>query len=119
MSVEINDNNNGEIVIITKKGMAIRFLASNINPMGKIASGVTGISLKEDDEVIYGKYISKKNEDEIAITCERDKIFILTSLKKNIEKVKVTDIKLQNRAGRGTYIMMVSLDDEISDVQYN
>ena len=119
MSVEINDNNNGEIVIITKKGMAIRFLASNINPMGKIASGVTGISLKEDDEVIYGKYISKKNEDEIAITCESDKIFILTSLKKNIEKVKVTDIKLQNRAGRGTYIMMVSLDDEISDVQYN
>lgn len=28
----------------------------------------------------------------------------------------ISDIKLQNRAGRGTSIMMVSLDDEIKDV---
>ena len=98
--------------------MAIRFLSTNINTMGKIASGVTGISLKEDDEVIYAKVIDINN-DEIAVTSNVDKTFILTSSNKNTEEVNLTDIKLQNRAGRGTDIMMVSLDDEIKTVQYN
>lgn len=119
VSIEINNASNGEIVIVTKKGMGIRFLSTNLNPMGKVASGVTGISLKENDEVIYGKYISRNDNDEIAITSEHDRLFTLTSSKKNIQEVKVTDIKLQNRAGRGTDIMMVTLDDEVESVQYN
>lgn len=105
--------------MITKKGMAIRFLSSNLNTMGKIASGVTGISLKENDEVIYAKNILNSSDDELAITSEKDNKFILTSLNKVIKEVEVSDIKLQNRAGRGTDIMMIALDDEIESVQYN
>lgn len=119
VSIEINNASNGEIVIVTKKGMGIRFLSTNLNTMGKVASGVTGISLKENDEVIYGKYISRNDNDEIAITLEQDRVFTLTSSKKNVQEVKVTDIKLQNRAGRGTDIMMITLDDEVDSVQYN
>lgn len=119
VSIEINNASNGEIVIVTKKGMGIRFLSTNLNTMGKVASGVTGISLKENDEVIYGKYISRNDNDEIAITSEQDRVFTLTSSKKNVQEVKVTDIKLQNRAGRGTDIMMITLDDEVDSVQYN
>ena len=48
------EGNEGEILIVTKKGMAIRFLSEGVNTMGRIASGVTGISLKEDDEAISG-----------------------------------------------------------------
>ncbi len=33
--------------------MCIRFNVNTINFMGKVASGVTGISLKDDDEVIF------------------------------------------------------------------
>lgn len=87
--------------------------------MGKIASGVTGISLKENDEVIYAKNILNSSDDELAITSEKDNKFILTSLNKVIKEVEVSDIKLQNRAGRGTDIMMIALDDEIESVQYN
>ena len=36
--IEAND---GEILIVTKKGMAIRFLSEGVNTMGRIASGVT------------------------------------------------------------------------------
>lgn len=119
VSIEINSLSYGEIVMITKKGMAIRFLSSNLNTMGKIASGVTGISLKENDEVIYAKNILNSSDDELAITSEKDNKFILTSLNKVIKEVEVSDIKLQNRAGRGTDIMMIALDDEIESVQYN
>ena len=99
--------------------MAIRFNQSNINPMGRIASGVTGISLKDNDEVLYGRYIIESGDNEIAATSTEEGVFTLTSLKKNVETVKISDIKLQNRAGRGTDIMVVSLDDEIVSVQYN
>lgn len=119
VSIEIDNLSDGEIVIVTKKGMAIRFLSSNLNTMGKVASGVTGISLKENDEVIYGKYVSRNDNDEIAITSEQDKVFTLISSKKKVQEVKVADIKLQNRAGRGTDIMMIALDDEVDSVQYN
>lgn len=118
VSVQISKVNNGQIVLITKKGMAIRFLSSNINTMGKIASGVTGISLKEDDEVIYAKVIDINN-DEIAITSDFDKTFTLITSNKDTKEINLTDIKLQNRAGRGTDIMIVSLDDEIKTIQYN
>ena len=119
VSIEINSLSYGEIVMITKKGMAIRFLSSNLNTMGKIASGVTGISLKQDDEVIYAKNILNGSNDELAITSENDNKFTLTSVNKVVKEVDVSDIKLQNRAGRGTDIMMTSLDDYIDSVQYN
>ncbi len=73
ISVCIEDYSEREVLIISKKGMAIRFLSDNVNPMGRIAAGVTGISLKEDDEVIYGKIIdiTSNNSDEIAVDTSR------------------------------------------------
>ena len=51
---DISSVNIGFMVMITKKGMAIRFPVNNVNPMGKVASGVTGMSIK-DDEVFFAK----------------------------------------------------------------
>jgi len=105
------------MIIITKKGMGIKFLSNNINPMGKIASGVTGISLKEGDEVIYGRLIGNTNDNsipELAIT-SNDTI-ILISKNKDKKEISVDEIKLQNRAGKGSSIMTIVLDDEIKDI---
>ena len=109
------NNNDVEMIIITKKGMVIKFLSSNINQMGKIASGVTGISLKEGDEVIYGKLIGSCNSmPEVALTSS-DKI-TLTSKNKETKEIYIDEIKLQNRAGKGSSIMTILLDDEIKDI---
>ena len=107
--------------MVTKRGMAIRFPVENVNSMGKIASGVTGISLKDDDEVIYGKYYSSyiSTSDNNIILNEDDAEIVLTSKSKNKEEVKIKDIKLQNRAGRGKNIMLLVLDDEIKEVISN
>lgn len=117
ISAEMYNNNVAEIVIITKKGMGIKFSSENINTMGKVASGVTGISLKENDEVIYGKIIAiQYGEDlnELAIT-SNDKI-ILVSKNKEKKEVDIEDIKLQNRAGKGSNIITIALDDEIKEI---
>ena len=117
ISIEMYNENDVEMIIITKKGMGIKFLSNNINPMGKIASGVTGISLKEGDEVIYGKLIGYRNDKsipEIAIT-SNDTI-TLTSKNKDRKEISLQEIKLQNRAGKGSSIMTIVLDDEIKDI---
>jgi topoisomerase-4 subunit A len=108
----------GYLVIITKKGMGIRFPIENVSAMGKVATGVTGISLRDEDEVIFGKYHSNYISSEgNSITLSADKAeIVLTSKAKEKSIIKINDIKLQNRAGRGTNIMMVVLDDEIKDV---
>ena len=41
-----------EIILVTKKGQSIRFKEKDIRPMGRQASGIRGIRLKKNDEVI-------------------------------------------------------------------
>ena len=117
VSIEMYNENDVEMIIITKKGMGIKFLSNNINAMGKIASGVTGISLREGDEVIYGKLLGvsdSKDIPELALTSND----IITLISKNKEKKEISldEIKLQNRAGKGSSIMTIVLDDEIKDI---
>ena len=111
INVDIAGENIGHIIMITKKGMAIRFPVSSVSSMGRISSGVTGISLKDEDEVIFGKCVlSIGHEDEV-----HNKIQ-LTSKNKEVKNILLDDIKLQNRAGRGSCVMIIVLDDEIKNV---
>ncbi|SFD33406.1 DNA topoisomerase IV subunit A [Clostridium uliginosum] len=114
---DINKATLGHLIIITKKGMAIRFPVENVNTMGKVASGVTGISLRDEDEVVFGTYISKYlevNGNKVIISPKNQEI-LLTSKAKQKTNIRVDDIKLQNRAGRGTNIVLM-LDDEIKEI---
>lgn len=45
-------NGENDILLITKKGMSIRFRESDVRPMGRATTGVTGIKLSEGDEVV-------------------------------------------------------------------
>ena len=120
ISVCIYNNIKAEIVIISKKGMAIRFLSDNVNTMGRVASGVTGISLKDDDEVISGKVIGliASDNDEIAIDKDNNSQVILITKNKEKKNVLIEEIRIQNRAGRGTNVMVINLDDEITETEF-
>ncbi|WP_252231567.1 DNA topoisomerase IV subunit A [Clostridium sp. ZBS15] len=117
ISVDINNITLGNLIMITKKGMAIRFPVENVNSMGKVASGVTGISLREEDEVIFGAYVSKYLEvnGNMVIISPRSQEISLASKANEKLNITVEDIKLQNRAGRGTNVMLM-IDDELKDV---
>jgi len=106
------------MVMITKKGMAIRFPVNNVNPMGKVASGVTGMSIK-DDEVFFAKCfvnMEQKENGEIAVTSLNKYQLQVINNNKEITKICVNTIKLQNRAGRGSSLIVVQIDDEIKNI---
>jgi len=45
-------NGEQEVVLVTRRGRAIRFDERNVRPMGRTAAGVRGIRLKSDDRVV-------------------------------------------------------------------
>jgi len=55
-------NDEDEIVIATRKGLAVRFAGENVRPMGRTARGVIGIRLEDGDEVCGAAFVddSKK-----------------------------------------------------------
>lgn len=125
VNVDINFDN-ATVILVTKNGMGIKFSATAINPMGRVASGVTGISLKDDNKVIFGKVIPPTegiddktleayNDYKKELTSNYEKL-VLESKQKEKAEVNIEDIKLQNRAGRGSSLMILVLEDYIKDV---
>ncbi|MBC8590875.1 DNA gyrase subunit A [Wansuia hejianensis] len=51
ISVKKTEGNN-QIIVVTKKGMSIRFDETDVRPMGRSAMGVKAITLDKDDEVV-------------------------------------------------------------------
>jgi DNA gyrase subunit A len=51
IGVKASDGDN-EVVLATRKGLAIRFLEEEVRPMGRNTRGVRGISLKAGDDVV-------------------------------------------------------------------
>ena len=60
-------NGNKHIIIGTKKGMLIRFHETDVRPMGRPATGVKGISLDPDDEVI-GMDVLEEDSEVLVVT---------------------------------------------------
>ena len=107
INIEFSDSDSDcDIIFVTKKAMCIRFKCDTISYMGKVASGVTGISISEDDEIVSG-FIFDNRQKEIQ----------LKSKNKETKTVEISDIKQQNRAGRGKNIMLVVLGDYIKDIK--
>ena len=80
-----------EIIILTKKGMSIRFATKTIGAIGRLSVGVKGINLAEGDEVIAALPIHK-DTDTVAI-------FTVSGMGK---KVNLKEFPLQGRGGKGT-----------------
>ena len=126
-SIKINnDILDKDVLMVTKKAMCIRFNVNTINFMGRVASGVTAISLRDDDEVIFVDLVrsmAKQSEgnNEIAITLEEDLrleniSLTVNSFKGEMKVMKLYDIKVQNRAGRGKNLTNALIDDYVEDV---
>jgi DNA gyrase subunit A len=89
-----------EILLVTKKGKAIRFKGEDVRSMGRASYGVTGIKMDGDDKVVSLEILP--NED-------RDKFSILTVTKKGMGKrTTIDDYRLTGRAGKGIINMNVT-----------
>jgi DNA gyrase subunit A len=59
---------NDDVLLITKKGKAIRFNEKTARPMGRTATGVIGIRLDDDDEVVSCDVIDDDAKELLVVT---------------------------------------------------
>lgn len=98
------------IILISKNGNSIKFETKDITPVGRVALGVKGMRLDENDEIVAALPIHK-DTDSLAI-------FTTSGLGK---KVELNEFPLQGRGGKGTICskeevagaLMVSDEDNI------
>ncbi len=82
------------VMIITKKGQAIRFSEKDVRSMGRVAAGVRGIKFKGDDVAVGMDVIPPKLAD--------GKLDVLVVMSKGYGKrTDVNDYRLQGRGGSG------------------
>lgn len=102
-----------DVIVATRKGMAIRFKESDVRPMGRTARGVKVMSLKDGDEIV-------------GMTTVRDSGLILTVSETGYGRISdVSNYRIQSRGGKGlknyhidkygevAALSVVSLDDDI------
>lgn len=96
------------VLMITRKGKAIRFPESDARPMGRSTTGVTGMKLDPDDGIIGMEVFSKQEPKE---DDKRKKLFreIMTISEKGLGKrTPVRLFPVQKRAGKGVKVASVS-----------
>lgn len=94
-----------DYLMATQAGMVIRFKTTGINPIGRNASGVCGMKVKDDDQVIAAFPI--KDEDEILYRCKNE-----------TKTVKGKKYKVQNRGGKGVHgIKLLKRDGELLGIE--
>ena len=116
--VRMTDGNN-EVIIATKKGMAIRFKETDVRPMGRLARGVKALKLKEGDSVVGMSIIE---EGKLILTVSETGYGRLSS---------PNDYRLQSRGGKGltnyhvnkygdvAALTVVPLDDDVIIISEN
>jgi DNA gyrase subunit A len=92
-----------DLIIGTKKGMAIRFNEKDIRPMGRQAAGVRGIKLEKDDEVI-GMIAVKRSGTTILVVTEKG----------FGKRSDLNDYRITHRGGKG--IITVKVNDKTGDM---
>ncbi len=84
-----------EVLLVTKKGQAIRFSEDKVRNMGRASYGVTGIKLEQGDEVVSLEILNTKE--------------VLTITKNGYGKrTAVEDYRKTARAGKGVINLKVS-----------
>lgn len=92
-----------DLIIGTRKGMAIRFNEKDIRPMGRQATGVRGIKLEKGDEVIG------------MIAVKRPGTTILVVTEKGFGKrSELSDYRITHRGGKG--IITVKVNERTGDM---
>lgn len=79
----------GNVLLVSHNGYYLHYSSNEVPVVGKVASGVKGISLK-DDYVVAGLTYN-----------DNDEYLNIVTDKKTAKRIKLTDLDLMNRAKRG------------------
>ncbi|TLS35122.1 DNA gyrase subunit A [Pseudalkalibacillus caeni] len=80
-----------ELILGTKKGMAIRFHETDVRSMGRTATGVKGITLQEEDQVVGVGVLDEDQDIDILIVTEKG----------FGKRTPMQEYRIQSRGGKG------------------
>ena len=84
-------NGESQIMIAAKSGKSIRFEESKTRPMGRNASGVRGIKLRDEKDEVVGMVSIADDESDILVVSEKG----------YGKRSKLEDYRITNRGGKG------------------
>jgi DNA gyrase subunit A len=84
-------NGESQIMIAAKSGKSIRFEEGKTRPMGRNASGVRGISLRDEKDEVVGMVSIADDESDILVVSEKG----------YGKRSKLEDYRMTNRGGKG------------------
>ena len=93
-------NGNSEILMAVKSGKAIRFEESKTRPMGRSASGVRGIKLKDDNDKVIGMVSVNDVSTDILVVSKNG----------YGKRSSLDDYRITNRGGKG--VKTISITDK-------
>lgn len=85
-----------DVLLVSHKGMAIRFAEEDIRAMGRTASGVRGIRLAEDDRVVG------------SVVIDSDKSVLVVTENGFGKRSPIADYRVIRRGGKGVYAIKPS-----------
>ena len=92
--VDIIFQDDEDMVIVTEKGMGIKFPTKEVAPIGRVAMGVKAIKLNEGDKVVTALPIHKETDHLGIVTT--------TSIGKQID---LNELPMQARGGKGVFVI--------------
>lgn len=101
ISVKMTDGKR-ELILVTKKGMAIRFSEDDVREMGRNATGVKAITLNNDDIVVAMELV------------EKGKYLLVISVKGFGKRTSLDEYKTQIRGGKG--LITYNIKDKTGDI---
>jgi len=89
LRVAVSDGDK-ELLLVSKLGMSIRFAENEVNAMGRVAGGVRGMQLKDEDEIVAVEWVSG----------DEGEVLVLSDLG-FAKRTLLLDYPIQGRGGKG------------------
>jgi DNA gyrase subunit A len=84
-------NGSHEIMLAVRSGRAVRFPEKTVRPMGRTASGVRGITLSGDDDMVIGMITVLNESQDVLVVSENG----------YGKRSAISDYRITNRGGKG------------------
>ncbi len=91
-------NGNSQIILAVKSGKLVRFEETKTRPMGRTASGVRGITLKDDTDEVIGMVTVNDMNSEILVVAENG-----YGKRSSLDEYRIT-----NRGGKGVKTLNIT-----------
>lgn len=92
-------NGDSEVILADRDGRAIRFHESKVREMGRVSTGVKGMTLSGDDDEIVGMITMNGNPDETVMVVSENGYGKRSAL---------DDYRITNRGGKGVKTMSIT-----------